>query len=203
MRGGVAGGAAAPSTCSARRRASLYRERLCAILARDGFLAAQTHKNGIYCFPFFRVYSLPAYGPGSIRSGVVMQSIQKPNPQIIPPGPVTGLHVIADLYGCPRAKILTDATLLEEVCINFVREAGLFDVGRLFHAFPEGGGVTGVVVLAESHLSVHTWPENGYVSIDVFVCNYTEDNTGKARALAARLIDRLSPTHHRLQEVQR
>ena len=118
-------------------------------------------------------------------------------------GAVTGLHVIADLYGCPVAPILTDADLLERTCVTFVREAGLFDVGRLFHAFPGEGGVTGTVVLAESHVSIHTWPEHGYVSLDVYVCNYTSDNSDKARALAGRLIAMFGPVERRVQEVNR
>jgi S-adenosylmethionine decarboxylase len=119
------------------------------------------------------------------------------------PGAVTGLHVIADLYGCAAAPVMTDAAFLEHTCLQYVREAGLFDVGRLFHAFPGDGGVTGTVVLAESHLSVHTWPEHGYVSLDVFVCNYTADNTAKARALADRLMAMFAPGERRVQEVFR
>jgi S-adenosylmethionine decarboxylase len=124
----------------------------------------------------------------------------QPHPKF---GVVTGLHVIADLYGCPNAPILTDAGLLERTCLEYVREAGLFDVGRLFHAFPGEGGVTGTVVLAESHVSIHTWPEHGYVSLDVFVCNYASDNSAKARALAARLIEVFAPAERRVQEVNR
>lgn len=120
-----------------------------------------------------------------------------------PPGGISGLHVIADLYGCATGPLMTDAKVLEELCLQYVREAGLFDVGRLFHAFPGDGGVTGTVVLAESHLSVHTWPENGYVSLDVFVCNYTADNTSKARNLAGRLMDLFAPGERRVQEVFR
>lgn len=119
------------------------------------------------------------------------------------PGTVTGLHVIADLSGCADGPIMTDAALLEKTCLTLVREAGLADVGRLFHAFPGGGGVTGTVVLAESHLSLHTWPEHRYVSLDVFVCNYTADNSAKARALADRLADVFAPVSRRVREVNR
>jgi S-adenosylmethionine decarboxylase len=118
-------------------------------------------------------------------------------------GAVTGLHLIADLYGCAEGPILTDAQLLEKTCVTLVREAGLADVGRLFYAFPDGGGVTGTVVLAESHLSLHTWPEHGYVSLDVFVCNYTSDNSDKARRLAGSLMDAFAPETRRVQEVSR
>jgi len=132
-----------------------------------------------------------------------METIPTPVPDTRTLGAVTGLHVIADLYACAPGAVMTDAAELERKCIKYVREAGLFDVGRLFYAFPGDGGVTGTVVLAESHLSVHTWPEHGYVSLDVFVCNYTADNTAKARNLAERLIELFAPGERRVQEVFR
>jgi len=124
------------------------------------------------------------------------------------PGPpkfagVTGLHVIAGLYDCPNSPLMTDAAALENVCKEYVREAGLLDVGALFHAFPGDSGVTGTVVLAESHLAIHTWPEHGYISLDVFVCNYSGDNSGKARHLASRLIALFTPGEQRVQEIIR
>lgn len=132
-----------------------------------------------------------------------MKTSSTPSPPTRTLGAVTGLHVIADLYACAAGPVMTDAASLESTCLKYVREAGLFDVGQLFHAFPGDGGVTGTVVLAESHISVHTWPEHGYVSLDVFVCNYTADNTAKARNLAERLIDLFAPGERRVQEVFR
>jgi len=52
-----------------------------------------------------------------------------------------------------------------------VQAAGLTPVDGVFHRFPLPGGVTGVVLLAESHVAVHTWPERGAVTLDVYVCN--------------------------------
>ncbi len=133
-------------------------------------------------------------------------------PSALTPGPapqlaVTGTHIIADLYGCPLTRHMTDCPLLEQTCLTYVREAGLLDVGSTFHGFPgEGetaGGVTGTVVLAESHLCLHTWPEHGYVSLDVFVCNYSTDNTDAARNLADRLVALFRPEHTRRQEITR
>jgi S-adenosylmethionine/arginine decarboxylase-like enzyme len=74
-----------------------------------------------------------------------------------------------------------------------VREVGLAPVGELFHAFPPPGGVTGVVLLAESHLAVHTWPELGAVTLDAYVCNYAGDNSARAERLVARLIEAFEP----------
>ena len=67
------------------------------------------------------------------------------------------------------------------------REAGLTLVDENYFTFPshqgEPGGVTGAVLLAESHLAIHTWPERAGVTLDVYVCNFSTDNSGKAEAL--------------------
>ncbi len=79
----------------------------------------------------------------------------------------TGLHLIGDLYGCLcDSRLMHEADYLEQFCKARVAAADLTSVGSLFHSFGEGGGVTGVVVLAESHLSIHTWPESGYVTFN-------------------------------------
>jgi S-adenosylmethionine decarboxylase len=65
-------------------------------------------------------------------------------------------------------------------------------VGQLFHTFPATahgpGGVTATVLLAESHLCVHTWPEQRAVTLDVYVCNFGADHSAKARALMDALL---------------
>jgi S-adenosylmethionine decarboxylase proenzyme len=102
-----------------------------------------------------------------------------------------GLHVLANLYRCRgRARYLTDADALREICIGAIERAGLTIIGDLFRQFPgEGGapdasaGVTGCVVLGESHVAIHTWPEIACVTLDAYVCNYSRDNTARARAL--------------------
>ncbi len=75
-------------------------------------------------------------------------------------------------------------------------------VGDRFHQF-EPQGVTGAVILAESHLAIHTWPEMGSVTLDVYVCNYTTDNTAKAQALFRALETHLRPARSHFQAIQR
>ena len=109
-----------------------------------------------------------------------------------------GLHLTADLRGCSHTQAaMTEPAPLRELCLRAVREAGLQPVGELFHRFtPASGaaaaaptGVTGVVLLAESHLAVHTWPELGAVTIDVYVCNFKSDNSGQAQAALEHLVN--------------
>ena len=103
-----------------------------------------------------------------------------------------GLHLTADLHqcGCER-HWLTDADWLGKCCMHAVMDAGLQAVAQLFHTFPAStrgpGGVTATVLLGESHLCVHTWPEQGAVTLDVYVCNFGGDHSAKAHALMNEL----------------
>ena len=111
-----------------------------------------------------------------------------------------GLHLTADLHHCRCAPLwLTDARELGQHCLNAVNSAGLQAVGELFHTFPATahgpGGVTATVLLAESHLCVHTWPEQMAVTLDVYVCNFGGDHSAKAHALLATLITLFDPAH--------
>ncbi|WP_311222319.1 MULTISPECIES: adenosylmethionine decarboxylase [unclassified Acidovorax] len=109
-----------------------------------------------------------------------------------------GLHLTADLQGCRCAPHwLLDAAALASACADAVAAAGLQAVGQLFHTFPATehgpGGVTATVLLAESHLCVHTWPEQGAVTLDVYVCNFGGDHSPKAEALMAALLALFDP----------
>ncbi len=116
----------------------------------------------------------------------------------------TGLHLIGDLYGCLcDSRLMHDAQFLEQFCKARVAAADLTSVGSLFHSFGEGGGVTGVVVLAESHLSIHTWPESGYVTLDVYVCNYSTDNRPKAQKLFDDIQAAFNPADPHLHRAER
>jgi S-adenosylmethionine decarboxylase proenzyme len=109
---------------------------------------------------------------------------------------VRGHHLTADLAGCPATLAeMTDARALRSVCLACVQAAGLSAVGELFHVFPPPGGVTGMVLLAESHVAVHTWPERGAVTLDVYVCNINQDNAAAADRLLASLIEAFAPAH--------
>ncbi|MFE8647133.1 S-adenosylmethionine decarboxylase family protein [Sphingomonas sp. NCPPB 2930] len=119
-----------------------------------------------------------------------------------------GLHLTADLHDCRcDPRWLTDADALLAACEAQVRAVGLQPVARLAHGFPpaaEGpGGVTATVLLAESHLCLHTWPERRAVTLDVYVCNFGGDHTEKARALEAALLALFEPVRAVRQALQR
>ena len=114
-----------------------------------------------------------------------------------------GIHLLGEWYGCPAdLPEMNRADALRRRCIEAVERSGLTIVGERFHQF-EPQGVTGAVILAESHLAIHTWPEMGAVTIDVYVCNFTTDNTGKARTLFVELERALKPARSRFHSIHR
>jgi S-adenosylmethionine decarboxylase len=107
--------------------------------------------------------------------------------------PILGSHLLGEWYGCPRTDLLRRADKLRSMCLQRAREARMEVVGEVFHQFtPEG--VTGTLLLAESHLAIHTWPESGFVTIDVYVCNERKDNRAKALLLFRSIEEMLAPT---------
>ncbi len=115
-----------------------------------------------------------------------------------------GLHLTADLHDCSNPGLsLRDAGALRRLCLDAVAEVGLVPVGELFHGFPSPGGVTGVVLLAESHLALHTWPELKGVTLDVYVCNFGADNSARAERLLTLLQAALAAGAAQVTRLQR
>jgi S-adenosylmethionine decarboxylase len=117
-----------------------------------------------------------------------------------------GLHLTADLHQCACDPAwLLDADRLGQRCLQAVNAAGLQAVAQLFHRFPPTAlgpsGVTATVLLAESHLCIHTWPEHNAVTLDVYVCNFGGDHSAKAQVLLNALLALFEPAQvqrHRL-----
>jgi S-adenosylmethionine decarboxylase len=86
-----------------------------------------------------------------------------------------GLEWVVDAFGCDPAA-LRDSFRLEQVFGQAVEELGLHPLGAAqFHAFPEPGGVTGLLMLSESHLCCHSFPERRYVAFNLFCCRARPD----------------------------
>jgi S-adenosylmethionine decarboxylase proenzyme len=119
-----------------------------------------------------------------------------------------GLHIIADLYNCQKGDLLVSSQKLRELCVAACAGAGLTVLGDHFYQFDgadgtQQGGSTGAVVLAESHLAIHTWPERDGATLDVYVCNYTADNTDKAERVYKTLVKALKPGDVMVERFQR
>lgn len=97
-----------------------------------------------------------------------------------------GRHLLIEFRGCDD-PVLDDAAALQELMECAARAAHARIVQSVFHTFSPQG-VTGVVVVEESHFSIHTWPEHGYVAVDVYTCGECEPERARdvlARGLAA------------------
>ena len=108
-----------------------------------------------------------------------------------------GTHLLADLSGIAPER-LRDGAALERLLRAAAVTAGAQVLHSHFHSFGAGQGVTGVVLLAESHISIHTWPECSFAAVDIFMC-------GAARPqLALDIIQAaLQAAHCELQSVRR
>src|SRR5262245_35623448 len=116
---------------------------------------------------------------------------------------MNGLHLIGDLSGCRcDPQLLLDGAAMKERCLALVAQAGLTAMDANFRQF-DGGGYTGVVLLAESHVALHTWPERRGVTVDVYVCNYGGDNSAKARKLFEDIVEPFQPVEIARHAVER
>jgi S-adenosylmethionine decarboxylase len=79
-----------------------------------------------------------------------------------------GTHLLVELREC-NEELLDDVKKVKEMMVSAAKEAKATVIGAHFHRFSPHG-ISGVVVIAESHLSIHTWPEYGYAAVDVFTC---------------------------------
>ena len=108
-----------------------------------------------------------------------------------------GRHLLLELQDCDE-EVLNDLSFIRETMVVAAIDCGATVMGESFHPFnPQG--VSGVVIIAESHLSIHTWPEYGYAAVDIFTCG---TNVEPEKAVAT-LIEKLGVKNHSLMEIQR
>ncbi|MBI2639285.1 MAG: adenosylmethionine decarboxylase [Candidatus Sungbacteria bacterium] len=119
------------------------------------------------------------------------------------------LHILADFHEClGEGKYFINKELVRTKTLRIIRRAGFKIVASRFHKFPVTeslgeSGITGVVIVSESHITVHTWPERKFVNVDVFFCNYTRDNSRKARDVFKFFDTLYRPQRTRRKEVRR
>lgn len=96
-----------------------------------------------------------------------------------------GLHIVADFYNV-NADLLTKVDEIKQILEEGVKLTNLTMLDSYFHQF-KPHGVTGIIVLAESHISIHTWPEYNYAALDIFVCSNFEKAFGYLDYLREKL----------------
>lgn len=104
-----------------------------------------------------------------------MNAPERTRPLVCPP--ILGRHLLLDMQDVAPAR-LTDAALIERVLRDAAQVAGATPIDARFQHFGPGLGVTGVLLLRESHISIHTWPEYGFAAVDIFMCGAARPELG-------------------------
>lgn len=106
-----------------------------------------------------------------------------------------GTHLLLDYWGAER---LDDVAHIEHALVQAALACGAQVLEVKLHAFGEKSGVTGVALLAESHISIHTWPERDYAALDIFMCGQCNPR------LALPVLEALfRPVHVKVMEIRR
>ena len=108
-----------------------------------------------------------------------------------------GTHLLVELKDC-NSKLLNDLKKIEEILVTAAKEAKATIIESRFHKFSPFG-ISGVVVIAESHLTIHTWPEYGYAAVDIFTCG----ETLQPSVAAAHIIGKLQSKNPSMVEMKR
>jgi S-adenosylmethionine decarboxylase len=104
-----------------------------------------------------------------------------------------GRHIIAEFYGVSE-RLISRKEKVRKIIDEIVKEANLTKIGSVYKQF-KPHGVTGIVLIAESHISVHTWPEYKMINIDIFTCGNPE-NADKAFKLFIKKFKPEKYRHH-------
>jgi S-adenosylmethionine decarboxylase len=111
-----------------------------------------------------------------------------------------GLHLLSTFQSSP--DLLSDVQSCQATFDSLIDSLALTKVGEVYHTFSTGG-FTAVVCLTESHVSIHTWPELGIATFDVYLSNYLRDNTAKTKALYAGVLTYFKGMELSKQEIMR
>ena len=110
---------------------------------------------------------------------------------------VLGCHLLLELKDC-NSELLNDLPYIRRAMIETAQDLGATIVGESFHHFSPQG-VTGILAIAESHISIHTWPEYGYAAADIFSCG----TSFRPREAATKLAEAVESRDPQITEIQR
>ncbi|MFN3403816.1 MAG: adenosylmethionine decarboxylase [Cytophagaceae bacterium] len=114
---------------------------------------------------------------------------------------IPGLHILCEITTSESSKI-SEFQSAQNFLRERIRHYELNIIGEVFHDFP-GGGYTGVICLTESHISIHTWPEHNFLTLDVFLSNYKKVNDDTARNLLDDILSFFKAENYEKREVRR
>jgi len=112
-----------------------------------------------------------------------------------------GLHLISE-FRTEDPKLLLSGAGCRQLFTDLIALHALTKVGEVYHDF-DGGGFTAVVCLTESHISIHTWPEYGIATFDVFLSNYQQYNDDKVSAIYQEVLNFFEGTEIQKNQLKR
>lgn len=107
--------------------------------------------------------------------------------------PFMGLHILGEIQ-TKEIKKLKSLSQAKKRIHETIKKYGLHELGSFYYKFPRGGGFTGLISLVESHISIHTWPELGYLTLDVYLCNYRKDNSDTCKKVFTEISKTFNPS---------
>ena len=115
---------------------------------------------------------------------------------------ITGLHILGEIHTKDIKKLNSLESTKKQIS-KIIKKFGLHELGAFYYKFPKGDGFTGLISLAESHIAIHTWPELNYLTIDVYLCNYSKDNSAICKKVFEEIIHLFKPVKIRKTTVVR
>lgn len=101
--------------------------------------------------------------------------------------PFTGLHILSEITTNEVEK-LKSLNAAKRHIHSVIKNHNLRELGSFYYKFQKGGGFTGLISLVESHIAIHTWPELKYLTLDVYLCNYSKDNSATTRKVFSDIV---------------
>lgn len=114
---------------------------------------------------------------------------------------ITGLHILGEIY-TNNIKNLKSMTGTRRAVSKIIKRNHLKELGSFYHKFLDGG-FTGIISLIESHIAVHTWPELQYLTLDVYICNYKNNNELVCRKVFDEISRLFRPSKIRKRMIKR
>ena len=115
---------------------------------------------------------------------------------------ITGLHILGEIH-TRDIKKLNSLELMKKQISKIIKKFRLHELGSFYYKFPKGNGFTGLISLIESHVAIHTWTKLNYLTLDVYLCNYSKDNSTACKKVFEEITHLFKPTKIRKTTVIR
>lgn len=115
---------------------------------------------------------------------------------------VTGIHILGEIY-TDAVELLRDLERAKTYISGLLNKSHLHELGSFYHQFENNQGFTGIISLVESHIAVHTWPELKYLTLDLYLCNYSKDNSALCKTIFREICNYFCPVLVKKRIVER